>query len=124
MERFDWIVQKLVFLERSDWLVQKVVRIEQSDWLVKRVFRMERSDWLVRKVLLMERSFWLVRKVLHMEQSDLMARLLGPERSDPIGCPGDLSSSAFAGLLVLQNFRQKCRRQQETDERNASCSAT
>ena len=72
----------------------------------------------------MERSFWLIRKVLHIERSDRMARLLGPERSDPIGCPGDLSSSAFAGLLVLQNFRQKCLRQQETDERNASCSAT
>ena len=29
--------------------------------------------------------------------------LLGPERSDLIGCLGDLSSSAFDGLLVLRS---------------------
>ena len=78
-------------MERSDCLVRKVVRMEQSDWLVRKVVRMERSDWLVRKVVRMERYDWMVR-------------LLGPGRSNPIGCPVDLSSSAFAGLHVLRNL--------------------
>ena len=48
------------------------------------------------------------------KRSDWMVLLLGPERSDPIGGSGDLSSGAFDGLLVSQIQTVVCG-QQEND---------
>ena len=52
-----------------------------------------------------------------------MVLILGPERSDPIGGSGYLSSGAFDGLLFLQIQTVVCG-QQENDTRNLSCSAS
>ena len=52
-----------------------------------------------------------------------MVLLLGPEWSDPIGGSGDLSLSAFGGLLVSQ-IQTVVHGQQENDTQNASCSAS